>query len=64
VTAGPIAIAVVLALGAAVGFGATGYVQHESARAALRRRPLSPRLLLDLLADRRFTLSLAVSAAA
>jgi hypothetical protein len=61
VTAGPIAIAVVLALG---GFGAAGYVQHESARAALRRRPLSPRLLLDLLADRRFTLSLALSAAA
>jgi hypothetical protein len=64
VTVSLVASPVALALLAAGCFGTTGYLQHESARAAPRRGPPHPRLLLDLLADRRFALSLALSVAA
>jgi hypothetical protein len=64
VTVSLVATAVALALLAAGCFCTTGYLQHESARAAPRRGPLHPRLLLDLLADRRLALSLALSVAA
>jgi drug/metabolite transporter (DMT)-like permease len=56
--------AVALALVAAASFGSAGYLQHASARNAPRRGPLRPRLLLDLLSDRRFAGSLLLSVAA
>jgi drug/metabolite transporter (DMT)-like permease len=63
-TVGMTTVAVVLALAAAACFGCAGYLQHASAREAPRRGPLRPRLLLDLLSDRRFAASLVLSVAA
>lgn len=63
-TAGLMAAAIVLSLAAAGSFGSAGYLQHASARNAPRRGALRPRLLLDLLSDRRFAGSLVLSVAA
>src|SRR5690349_23976036 len=63
-SSGLIVAAIILTLGAALCFGSAGYLQHASARAAPRRGPLRPRLLVDLLKDRRFAGSLVLSVAA
>lgn len=63
-TAGLMVVAIILSLAAAGSFGSAGYLQHASARRAPKRGPLRPRLLLDLLSDRRFAVSLVLSVAA
>lgn len=60
----PTPVAVPIALAAASSFGGAAYLQHAAAREAPPRGPLRPKLIWDLLQNRRFRWSILLSAVA
>lgn len=60
----PAPAAIPIALAAAACFGGAAYLQHAAAQQAPPRGPLRPRLIWDLLQNRRFRWSIALSALA
>ncbi len=60
----PTAAAVPIALAAAASFGAAAYLQHAAAQEVPQRGALRPRLIWDLLHNRRFRWSIELSAVA
>lgn len=60
----PTPVAVPIALAAASSFGGAAYLQHAAAQQAPPRGPLRPKLIWDLLQNRRFRWSILLSAVA